>query len=117
MKSVTTLNDFKNFLENNPGIIIFKFGATWCGPCKAIEGLLLQLFKQMPKNILCVVVDIDDSPELYSFLRSKRMINGVPSLICYHKGNVSYIPDDIVVGADPNQIKNFFETCLREVDL
>ena len=32
--SIENRNDFFNLLEVNPGLIIIKFGATWCKPCK-----------------------------------------------------------------------------------
>jgi thiol-disulfide isomerase/thioredoxin len=37
---ITRINGRKHFqelLESNPGVLIIKFGATWCGPCKVIE--------------------------------------------------------------------------------
>ena len=27
-------NEFLNALKMNPGVIIIKFGAEWCAPCK-----------------------------------------------------------------------------------
>lgn len=37
---ITTIENrtvFLNLLKDNPGIIILKFGASWCKPCKLIE--------------------------------------------------------------------------------
>ena len=29
-------SDFEELLRQNPGKVVLKFGATWCGPCKLI---------------------------------------------------------------------------------
>ena len=39
------------------------------------------------------------------------MVNGIPVLLCYKKGNGTYIPDDMVTGSDPTQLHNFFLRC------
>jgi hypothetical protein len=58
-------------------------------------------------------VDIDESFELYGFLKAKKMINGVPAILVYYKNNTNYIPDDVVVGADPTQISKLFVKSYR----
>lgn len=100
---------FFYLLENNDGIVVIKFGATWCGPCRRIDPLLKKYYSQMPANVQCVVVDIDNCPEMYSYMRTKKMVNGVPALLAYAKGNTSYVPDASVVGGDPQQVADFFK--------
>ena len=39
------------------------------------------------------------------------MINGIPVLLCYKKGNTTYIPDDMVTGIDPAELHHFFKRC------
>ena len=39
------------------------------------------------------------------------MVNGIPVILCYKKGNVTYIPDDSVTGADPTKLAEFFKRC------
>jgi thioredoxin 1 len=102
-------SQFEEALQQNPGRIVIKFGATWCGPCKQIEPLVSQWFSKMPETVKCFVVDIDESFDLYSAIRSKRQINGVPAILCFNKGNVSYIPDLSVVGANVEQVNLFFK--------
>lgn len=111
---IPSTSHFQELLIQNPGIIIIKFGASWCGPCKRIESLLQQYYKQMPDNVQCVVVDIDNSTEIYSFMRTKKMVSGVPAILCYMKGNLSYIPDELTVGADPTQLRIFFQKCYQQ---
>ena len=106
--SIASQNEFNILLENNPGIIVIKLGASWCGPCKRIEPALNHYVNQMPPNVQVCIIDIDECFEFYSLLQRKRMANGVPALLAYYKGNCTIIPDDVVIGADIPQIDNFF---------
>jgi thiol-disulfide isomerase/thioredoxin len=104
-------NHFTDLLKQNPGLFIIKFGAEWCGPCKTINEGVKWCFERMPDSVHTAIIDIDKCIELYSYLKSKRVINGVPVIICYRKNNLNYIPDDIVIGANKNQINDFFNRC------
>lgn len=104
-------NDFMNLLSNNPGLIIIKFGAKWCGPCKKIQPILDGFFATSPDNVLCCEIDVDECFDLYSFLKSKKMVNGIPVILLYKKGNNSFIPDDSVVGSEPIALDAFFRRC------
>jgi hypothetical protein len=39
------------------------------------------------------------------------MVNGIPVILMYKRGNVSFIPDDSVTGADPGALDAFFKRC------
>jgi len=109
-----TKSDFGLSLQNNKGALIIKFGAEWCGPCKQIEAQVYELMSQMPPEITCCVLDIDDEDgafELYAFLKSKRVVNGVPVIVCYKKENFSWIPDDVIIGANVEAIHTLFQKC------
>jgi len=109
IKEPISFSVFNQLLNVNVGILIFKFGATWCGPCKTIEKALNSLFPQMPSNVQSFVIDIDQSSELYSALKNKRVLNGVPAVIAYYSGNTSLYPDDMTIGSDLNQLNLFFQ--------
>ena len=102
---------FFNMLQSNPGLIIIKFGANWCKPCRKIKDPVENFFSQTPSNILCCDIDVDNCNELYTFLRGKRMINGIPTILCYKKGNIEYSPDDSFSGTDLNSLETFFKRC------
>ena len=106
---IESIAKFQELLLNNTGIILIKFGADWCGPCKKIESFVKESFNKMPENINCIIVDVDESFELYAFLKNKKMIQGIPAILAYVKGNVNYVPNDMVSGADVKEINLFFE--------
>ena len=110
-----TKEGFAKALSENPGALIIKFGAEWCGPCKQIDPLVYEWMSKLPPTIQGAIIDIDDNFDIYAFLKSKKQVNGVPVILCYKKGNITWIPDHAVVGADANQINLFFQKCLTYV--
>ena len=106
-------SQFEELLKQNPGKVVLKFGATWCGPCKRIDTLVNQWFSNMPATVKCAAIDIDESFDLYGAFKSKRQITGIPAILCFNKGNESYIPDLNVVGADVVQVNTFFKQVLE----
>jgi len=112
--NIANKSEFLQLLQNNPGVVIIKFGAEWCAPCKKIENQVQTYMHEMPINIQCVMVDIDESFEIYGFLKTKKMLNGIPAILAYYAGNLNYIPDDVVIGTDSMQITLFFKRCLQQ---
>ena len=104
-------NEFAKLQEQNHGIIILKFGAEWCGPCKTIEPLVKQRMQKLPVTAQCFLIDIDQSIELYAFLKTKKVVHGIPAILAYYHGNLHYIPDDFTIGADQQQVNTFFNNC------
>ena len=102
---------FFNLLQHNPGLIIIKLSANWCQPCSRIKPAVHGFFATSPPEVICADIDVDKSFDFYSFLKSKKMVNGIPVILCYKKGNATYIPDDIVTGADLGQLHLFFTRC------
>jgi thiol-disulfide isomerase/thioredoxin len=96
-------------LQVNPGVILIKLGATWCGPCKKIEPLVMQWLQRMPQELVQIaLIDIDENIDLYGFYKKKRVVNGVPTILAYYPENEHYTPDDMTTGSDPNNTNNFF---------
>ena len=72
--------------------MVFKFGADWCAPCQSIKDVE-KYFAETPDNVICFDLDIDESFDLYAFLKSKKMLTGIPSILAYLKGNESFASD------------------------
>ena len=102
---------FASLLEKNPGLVILKMGATWCGPCKRIKPVVDAFFASSPENVVCCEIDVDESTDVYSYFKGKRMVNGIPVILCFKRGNTSYLPDDSITGADPVALDAFFKRC------
>lgn len=108
--TMLTRNSLADMVDRNTrGIIVVKFGAEWCGPCKKIEPHVNVAMAQMPQNVYCYLVDIDQSVDLYAFLKAKKVVSGVPSMLAYYPGSVLVAPEQRVVGTDSVAIDYFFE--------
>ena len=111
ISEIPSRDAFFHLLNNNPGLIILKFGAEWCGPCKLIKPVVDAFFAQSPVDVVCGEIDVDQSFDVYSMLKSKKMTNGIPVILCYKRGNQTFAPDDIVTGANATQLDGFFKRC------
>jgi thiol-disulfide isomerase/thioredoxin len=95
-------------------VIVLKFGAEWCGPCKAIAPLYKEFMLKAPMNILFADIDVDTNLDLYMALKKQKMVTGIPVFLAFFGGvkrDAWYIPDDSVIGADPVAVNNFFQRC------
>ena len=66
---------------------------------------------EFPDKVICCDIDVDESFELYATLKQKKMVSGIPAILCWYKGNETIIPDDSTIGADVEQIKLLFLRC------
>ena len=63
-------------VRNNPGLILIKFTADWCGPCKKIKPLVDQYLEELPEDkVHYYEIDIDEHLDVYAFLKNKKMVN------------------------------------------
>ena len=73
---------YKDVVEgSNDKVVIAKFTAAWCAPCKAITPTLEKLIEDN-NDVLVYTVDIDENPEtakLYS-------VRSIPTLIYFRNG-------------------------------
>lgn len=93
-------NDFITYIEEKTkkykGCLLF-FNASWCKPCKKIKDIFYRnigIIKE--NNINIIIIDIDtnidqygNNVSFYSFLKKKRIIRGVPSLLLYKQEDSS----------------------------
>ncbi len=108
-----------NFYNNSTRLsqIIIKFEADWCRPCQDIKEICNNISCKLNDNIIYVVVNIDKYPELYSFLKTKKQVNGIPTILSYRGGernmNEWFIPNDSVIGGNKQSVIDFFNRCYQ----
>ena len=104
---IPNMSSFYELLEKNPGHIFIKFGADWCIPCNKIKEYVLEKFEKISSpTVQCIVIDIDESFEVYAYLKNKRMIGGIPAILKYSKGNLTFVPDGQCAGVNRTEIEN-----------
>lgn len=111
------VDQFKDVLQNiGNKIIILKFSADWCKPCKKIQPLVHGNFCKLNDTFIIFDIDIDETMDLYYALKTKKMVNGIPSILAYY-GNETrdmkhwFIPSDSVIGGDETEVIKFFDRC------
>jgi len=95
-------------------VLIIKFGADWCGPCKKIAPFYKEFIKTSGENILFADIDVDENLDLYMALKKHKMIQGIPVFLAFHGDKERekwYIPDDSIIGADEKAVNDFFIRC------
>jgi thiol-disulfide isomerase/thioredoxin len=98
-------------------VLIIKFGADWCGPCKTINPSYQTFIKNSPPNIIFADIDVDENLDLYLALKKQKMVSGIPAFLAFfarEKRDAWFIPDDSVVGADAVAVANFFKRCEKK---
>jgi thioredoxin 1 len=114
--NIETRDDLKTFLKNTTIETTFiKFGATWCKPCQMIAPTIKSLNEQVilaKKIINYIDLDVDQCPDLYAFMKQKKMIRGIPVIMCYKKSQYNedtfYVPIDSVTGSSTQDVVNFY---------
>jgi putative thioredoxin len=110
-----TARDFQQLQGKAAGaLIVIKFGAEWCKPCKLIKSTWEEWVQGCNANIIYADIDIDESMDLYMAFKSKKMIKGVPTIMAFDMRKSRdqwYIPDDSVIGGDIGAVSAFLQRC------
>lgn len=73
MKNISSTSE----IPQDPGIVVvLKFEASWCGPCKRLTPIVAKLAEDFPQTKF-LVVDVDAVPELKTIYN----IKSVPTLV------------------------------------
>jgi thioredoxin 1 len=96
---MTTEELTKLYQENDN--ILLKFGASWCGPCKAMEPVLKEVAAERP-DVKVIELDVDENEELVQLFR----VRNVPVMFLIKCGVTI---NKFVGGASKAQILSFID--------
>lgn len=101
--------EFSNALskaQDNQGLAIAYFTATWCGPCRAIAPVVENLSTSY-SNVTILKLDIDEET-----LSNSLQTSGVTSVPTFHfYKNGEKVAD--LVGADPHRLKEIVQNLAK----
>jgi thioredoxin 1 len=87
--------DFESVVEQNAGLTVVDFWATWCAPCRMIAPVLEQLAEEYAGKARVAKLDVDTNVRT----ASRFQVRSIPTLLFFKNGKVV----DQVIGAVPKQ--------------
>ena len=81
MEITITEQNFDEVLQNN-AVVMVDFGATWCGPCKALAPRIEEIEKEYDGKAVIGTADVDECSDL----AAKFRIRNVPTVLFFKGG-------------------------------
>ena len=102
-------NQYQNIIANKQKPLFVKFTASWCGPCQAIAPFVNEFLMDhsVKDKIEYLEIDIDESLDVFAFMKKMKMLNGVPSLLFYNMENKTFAPTMTVSTGNKEVVKKF----------
>ena len=99
--------DFFKELDHNDSILVVFVTGSNCAPCERAKPIVHDKMKTSCYKM--IHLDRDKDADIFSALRSKKQVKGVPTLLAYQAGNYTLNADLSVSGANPSAIEEFFD--------
>lgn len=93
----TTDADFEKDTKEKDKLVIVDLWAEWCGPCKLIDPILMEIAEEFSESIKLVRLNIDTNQQT----PTKYSVMNIPTLLLFKEGKEI----DRLIGAMPkNQL-------------
>ena len=82
MAKIINTSQFRGSVEENQGVVVVDFFATWCGPCKMLHPELEKLSDAYAGKAKVVKIDVDENQSL----AMRFQVQSVPTLLIFKDG-------------------------------
>ena len=65
-------------------LVLVKFGANWCGPCRQVDEELQTLSTELPLDVEVLKIDVDKNPKLAQAFQ----ISSIPRMFLVRDGDI-----------------------------
>jgi len=100
-----SLKEFNDLLNSSELPIIVDCWAPWCGPCKSIEPLFVQLAEKYKDKMIFVRMNMDTDPEF----AQRYMISSLPTFVVFKEGK----PYNSLIGANRKKLQALVEDSIK----
>ena len=125
LENVTMDEYLRRTVVENPGVVMVRFTAGWCQPCRSIAPYLDDRVQWVASidtgaKVQFYSIDIDKNTDLFKALSRPphKIMQGVPAFLVYDKKDRALLqtmtkhdavfPDDMVLGGDMNSVERLF---------
>lgn len=89
--------------QTSRDILLIRFTAEWCKPCKVLEPILEKVAQENPADVTVISVDVDEFDEL----AAKHHAVMLPLIIAMHKGKET----KRLNSKEEKEVRRFIEEC------
>ncbi len=79
-----TEDTFQEEVLDAPSPVLVDFTAVWCGPCKMLEPVVVELAEEWADQVKVVKLDVDDNQNI----AMQYQVMGVPTLALFDGGEI-----------------------------
>ncbi|QTM69420.1 thioredoxin [Buchnera aphidicola (Hormaphis cornu)] len=76
--------NFEDFILKNKDFILVDFWANWCGPCKILHPILLDISELYNSKVIVTQINVDKNPKT----TAKYKVRGIPALFLLRQAKV-----------------------------
>lgn len=85
------MSKFQELINGDKPVLI-DFFATWCGPCKSLAPILVDVKEELGDVLSILKVDVDKNQEIAAHFQVK----GVPTMLLFQNGKMLWRQSGVV---------------------